>query len=75
MSSGEFKTAAKWMARLRAEQVSQEDRGAYREWLERSPENRAAAAALERIWRWIVRLEGDPLVRAVLNPRVKKPRR
>ncbi|MEM9593092.1 MAG: DUF4880 domain-containing protein [Acidobacteriota bacterium] len=67
MSSGEPRTAAEWMARLRAERVSEEDRGAYGRWLERSPENRVAAAAMERIWRWIGALEDDPIVRVVLD--------
>ena len=66
-TSGEPRTAAEWMARLRAAASGREDRRAYERWLRASPENRAAAAAVVHVWRWIGVLERDPLVQRVLE--------
>ena len=66
-SSSEPGTAAEWMARLRSERATQEDRDAYERWLEASPENRASATSLDQIWQSVGVLEDDPMIQAVLQ--------
>jgi len=43
-------TAAEWMARLNAHDCTEEDRGEFAHWLDRSPQNRAAYARCEKLW-------------------------
>lgn len=74
-SSAEHKTAAEWMARLRGERATQEDRDAYERWLEAHPENRAAATSLDQVWRSVGVLEDDPMVQAILATPPRQLRR
>ena len=71
---GEPTTAAEWMARLRSERATQEDRDAYERWLEARPEHRASAASLNQVWEVVGALEGDPMIQAVLAAPRKRRR-
>ena len=67
--SGTPETAAEWMARLRSDRATEEDRAAYVRWLDASPENRAAADSLDEVWTMAGSLEQDPMVQELLSPR------
>ncbi len=67
ISPRKARTAGAWMAKLRGERATQDDRDAYGEWLDACPENRASAGLLSQIWQALSALRDDPMVRSVLR--------
>ena len=80
--------AANWFARLRADDVSEQDRMHFEEWLEKDTANRKAYAEFERFWSTTGSYARDPMVakathsavaeipvpRHVYEPTTRKPK-
>jgi transmembrane sensor len=59
--------AAAWFARLRADDVSGDDRAAFQQWLSASADHQQAYAGLERFWSQAGQFANDPALAAAVR--------